>query len=85
MSRISEKVAYLDGLMEGLEIEDAKQKKLFNAIIDALDTIAEELSDHDDAIEEINDSIDEIAVADDIDCREGGDVIEEGVWRGCSA
>ena len=60
MSRISEKVAYLDGLMEGLEIEDAKQKKLFNAIIDALDTIAEELSDHDDAIEEINDSIDEI-------------------------
>ena len=27
MSRISEKVAYLDGLMEGLEIEDAKQKK----------------------------------------------------------
>ena len=39
MSRISEKVAYLDGLMEGLEIEDAKQKKLFNAIIDALDTI----------------------------------------------
>ena len=60
MSRISEKVAYLDGLMEGLEIEDAKQKKLFNAIIDALDAIAEELSDHDDAIEEINDSIDEI-------------------------
>ena len=60
MSRISEKVAYLDGLMVGLEIEDAKQKKLFNAIIDALDTIAEELSDHDDAIEELNDSIDEI-------------------------
>ena len=60
MSRISEKVAYLDGLMEGLEIEDAKQKKLFNAIIDALDSIAEELSDHDDAIEELNDSIDEI-------------------------
>ncbi len=60
MSRISEKVAYLDGLMEGLEIEDAKQKKLFNAIIDVLDTIAEELSDHDDAIEELNDSIDEI-------------------------
>ena len=60
MSRISEKVAYLDGLMEGLDIEDAKLKKLFNAIIDALDTIAEELSDHDDAIEELNDSIDEI-------------------------
>ena len=39
MSRISEKVAYLDGLMEGLEIEDAKQKKLFNAIIDALDDV----------------------------------------------
>ena len=56
MSRISEKVAYLDGLMEGLEIEDAKQKKLFNAIIDALDTIAEELSDHDDAIDFIKEN-----------------------------
>lgn len=60
MSSISEKVAYLDGLMEGLDVEDAKLKKLFNAIIDTLDSIAEELSDHDDAIEELNDSIDEI-------------------------
>lgn len=60
MSRISEKVAYLDGLMEGLDIEDPKLKKLFNAIIDALDDVAEELADHDDAIADVNDSIDEI-------------------------
>ena len=30
MSSISEKVAYLDGLMEGLDVEDAKLKKLLD-------------------------------------------------------
>ena len=60
MSRISEKVAYLDGLMDGMEIKDEKYAKLFNAIIDALDVIAEEISDHEDILEDHDDSIDEI-------------------------
>ena len=34
MSRISEKVAYLDGLMEGLNIQDDKYAKVFTAIVD---------------------------------------------------
>ena len=60
MSKISEKVAYLDGLMEGLDLEDVKLKKLFTAVIDALDEIAEEISDHEDAIAEIDESLDEV-------------------------
>ena len=60
MSKISEKVAYLDGLMEGLDLEDVKLKKLFTAVIDALDEIAEEISDHEDAIAEIYESLDEV-------------------------
>ena len=60
MSKISEKVAYLDGLMEGLDLEDVKPKKLFTAVIDALDEIAEEISDHEDAIAEIDESLDEV-------------------------
>ena len=60
MSKISEKVAYLDGLMEGLDLEDVKLKKLFTAVIDALDEIAEEISDHEDAIAEIDKSLDEV-------------------------
>ena len=60
MSRISEKVAYLDGLMDGMELKDEKYAKLFNAIIDALDVIAEEISDHEDILQDHDDSIDEI-------------------------
>ena len=60
MSKISEKVAYLDGLMEGLDLEDVKLKKLSAAVIDALDEIAEEISDHEDAIAEIDESLDEV-------------------------
>ena len=53
MSKISEKVAYLDGLMEGLDLEDVKLKKLFTAVIDALDEIAEEIADVQIAREEL--------------------------------
>lgn len=60
MSRISEKVAYLDGLMEGLNLKDDKYAKLFSAIVDTLDVIAEEISDHEDILDDLEDSVDEI-------------------------
>ena len=60
MSRISEKVAYLDGLMEGLSIQDDKYAKIFTAIVDSLDVIAEEMPDHEDAITDLDESVDEI-------------------------
>lgn len=60
MSRISEKVAYLDGLMEGLNIQDDKYAKVFSAIVDALDLIAEEIADHEDTLADLDDSVEEI-------------------------
>jgi hypothetical protein len=60
MSRISEKVAYLDGLMEGLSIQDDKYAKVFSAIVDALDLIAEEMADHEDTLADLDDSVEEI-------------------------
>lgn len=60
MSRISEKVAYLDGLLEGMNVKDDKYAKLFTAIVDTLDLIAEEVSDHEDILDDLEDSVDEI-------------------------
>lgn len=60
MSRISEKVAYLDGLMEGMNIHEDKYAKLFTAIVDTLDLIAEELADHDDTLTELDDCVEEL-------------------------
>ena len=60
MSRISEKVAYLDGLMEGLNIQEDKYAKIFTAIVDALDLVAEEISDHEDTLADLDDSVEEI-------------------------
>lgn len=58
---VSEKVAYLKGLMEGLDLdEDKKEAKLFAAIIDALDEVASELSDMEEDMEDLSDYIEEI-------------------------
>ena len=42
MSRISEKVAYLDGLMEGLNIREDKYAKIFTAIVDGIQRLLKE-------------------------------------------
>ena len=60
MSRISEKVAYLDGLMEGLNIQEDKYAKIFTAIVDALDLVAEEMADHEDTLADLDESVEEI-------------------------
>ena len=52
MSYISEKVAYLDGLADGLAIDDEKQGKLLRGIIDALGAIAEELEEQNEAYDD---------------------------------
>ena len=58
---VSEQVAYLRGLMDGLEIdEDSKEGKLFAAIVDTLDDIATELSDMEEEMEDLNDYIEEV-------------------------
>lgn len=58
---ITERVAYLKGLAEGLEIDTtSKEGKVLTAIIDVLDDIAFEVSDMQDVIGELGEQIDMI-------------------------
>lgn len=78
MSLISEKVAYLRGLMEGMGLdENDNSTKLFEAVIDALDDIASQLSDMEETqdelecyIEEVDEALGDVEefVYDDCDC-----------------
>lgn len=50
-----EKIAYIKGLMEGLELDkNSKEAKLFAAIVDALDVIAEEIEEVKDDVFDLN-------------------------------
>ena len=63
---ITEKVAYLKGLAEGMELDTEKKiGKLLSAIIDTLDDIALELEDIKDEQSELADGLD--AVSDDLE------------------
>ena len=63
---ISEKVAYLKGLGEGMELDtEKKEGKLLAAIIDVLEDIALELEDIQDEQAELADGLD--AVSDDLE------------------
>ncbi len=63
---ITEKIAYLKGLAEGMDLDtEKKEGKLFAAIIDVLDDIALELEDMQDFEEELADGLD--AVSDDLE------------------
>jgi len=80
MSYITEKVAYLDGLADGLGLrEDDKEGKLLCGIIEVLGAIAETLEDHDEQLSDLNDCVDEIY--DEIDelceCDESDDGFDE--------
>ncbi len=63
---ITEKVAYLKGLAEGMDLDtEKKEGKLLAAIIDVLEDIALEISDIEDAQEELGEGLD--AVSDDLE------------------
>ena len=63
---ITEKVAYLKGLVEGMELDtEKKEGKLLSAIIDVLEDIALELEDIHDETSELADGLD--AVSDDLE------------------
>jgi predicted RNA-binding Zn-ribbon protein involved in translation (DUF1610 family) len=56
----SEKVAYLKGLAEGMGLENAGQGKLLNVVIDILEDLALDLADTRNAVEELNDGMEEM-------------------------
>jgi rubrerythrin len=60
-----EKIAYLKGLLDGLEVADENQQKIYAAVVEALDSLAREVADQTDVIEELRDSYDELS--DDVD------------------
>ncbi|MBQ7786366.1 MAG: hypothetical protein IJ381_09540 [Clostridia bacterium] len=61
MSKMSEKVAFLKGLAEGLGVkDDTEQGKLMLAMIDVLDAFAEECKDLDDKVEELEEYVEDI-------------------------
>jgi len=63
---ITEKVAYLKGLAEGLSLDtETKEGKILSSMIDILDDIALELEDLKDADQELGDGLD--AVSDDLE------------------
>ena len=62
---ISEKVAYLKGLAEGLALDtESKEGKLIAAIIDVLDEMSIRFEDIDDNLVDLEDGLD--AVSDDL-------------------
>ena len=62
---ISEKVAYLQGLAEGMKLDESTNEgKLLLAILDVLNDMAEEFADVKDEIVDLEDGLD--AVSDDL-------------------
>ncbi len=58
---VTERVSYLKGLAEGLELDTStKEGKLLNAIIDALNDIAFEVADMQEVVGELGEQIDMI-------------------------
>ena len=77
---ISEKVAYIKGLAEGLSLDEAtKEGKLLLAIIDILDDIAVEIDDVEEVISDLGDQID--AVDEDLSSLE--EIIYDDEDCGC--
>jgi hypothetical protein len=69
MSYISEKVAYLDGLADGLKLKDEGTDQVLRGIIDTLGAIAEALEEQDESIDDLSDCID--GIYDELDDIEG--------------
>ena len=57
---LPEKVAYIKGLAEGLELGDSKQEKLLKAIIDCLQDVSDCITDCEDDIIDIGEQLDEV-------------------------
>ena len=76
MMTVTEKVAYLKGLAEGMKMDDSTNEgKLLLAIIDTLDDIALTVSDMEDSMTELAAQVDEID--DDFDCDDDDEALYE--------
>ena len=56
-----EKIAYLRGLIDGQKVADTPEKeKFFAALVDALDSLAEAMEDHEEVHQELNDYLEQL-------------------------
>ncbi len=60
MSYVKEKVSYLRGLCDGLDINDEVQHKMYAAIIDTLDAMADTLDENEATIAELDECVSDI-------------------------
>lgn len=58
MNEINEKIAYLAGLKDGMNIQDQNMLKLIDAVTDALKAISEHIEESDDYVDEIAENVD---------------------------
>ena len=66
---VTEKVAYLKGLMEGLSVDEtSKEGKILKAVVDVLDDLAMSVEDLEDYTAELTEQVD--AVDEDLDSLE---------------
>ncbi len=56
-----EKIAYLKGLLDGLEVEDENLKKIYAAMVESLDALSRELVDQMEVIEELRDMYEDLS------------------------
>ncbi len=55
-----EKVSYLRGLCDGLEITDETQRKLYTAIIETLDAVADAIDENEATLAELDECVSDI-------------------------
>lgn len=81
MMTITEKVAYLRGLVEGMKLDDSKDEvKIINAVIEVLDDIALSVADLEDEVAAVEEYVDDI----DADLEDLEDyVFEDCGCEGC--
>ncbi len=60
MKSNSEKIAYLKGLLSGIKLDSADEKKVFDAILEILEGVEEKIEDMDSRIEENSENIDNV-------------------------
>ena len=93
---VTEKVAYLKGLVEGLDFDkDDKETKVINAVLDVLEDLALTVSDLDDEMELVTEQLDAVDEeladleeifydeAEDCDCDCGDDDMYEVECPNC--
>lgn len=71
--KLTEKVAYIKGLMDGLNPEDSETKKVLEAVIDVLEDMAEAIREIDDTVNDLDEYVGEL----DEDLQEVEDLLIE--------